>query len=556
MIRRVTIRNFKCLEDQTFELTRSVVLAGANNSGKSTLLQALMTWQFVLERWHAERGSRPAIRRTGIAIPRAELTAVPLREMSLLWHDRCVAGPRGMAGPRRLIEISVDGSTGTDSWHCGVEIEYASRDRFYARPLGAARLSAREVRAFPPEGARGLDIVHVPPPSPYLNEGARPDRGPRDADTGLPEPGHILRTLLHEIADTGPTGDWIRLTTHVRDLFGIDLLRPVSSPDGAHVMCAYREGTGGRALDLCSAGSGTLQVLLVLAFLYSQPAPVILLDLPDACQQQVLRKRVHALLGSVVRDRRGQIIVATHSDSVLDAAPPGAVIGLFGGTPRRLAAGPEDNRMRDALRQLTTNEIRLVRRTGSVLYVPNRSHEWILATWARILDHPASAYLGKCCVHRVGNRGIAGARAHFLAMKSLQADVTGLCLVDGKTPDELDAETAGSGLALVRWRRHEIANYLLHPDAIVRFTGLPLMRDLVERRFRQNTPGGTDLPGDHGSLVRVRAGTEFLIPLLRELGREVPERDLYLLAAAMIPEEIHPEVREKLDLIAERLVPG
>ena len=62
-------------------------------------------------------------------------------------------------------------------------------------------------------------------------------------------------------------------------------------------------------------------------------------------------------------------------------------------------------------------------------------------------------------------------------------------------------------------------------------------------------PRGTDLFGEHVSLVRVKASTEFLVPLLEDL-ESTPKRDLYLLAAA-----IHPEIREKLDRIAESLNP-
>ena len=50
MIRRVTIKNFKRFRKQEFELAESVVLAGPNNAGKSTLLQAVALWKFVLDR--------------------------------------------------------------------------------------------------------------------------------------------------------------------------------------------------------------------------------------------------------------------------------------------------------------------------------------------------------------------------------------------------------------------------------------------------------------------------------------------------------------------------
>jgi hypothetical protein len=41
---------------------------------------------------------------------------------------------------------------------------------------------------------------------------------------------------------------------------------------------------------------------------------------------------------------------------------------------------------------------------------------------------------------------------------------------------------------------------------------------------------------------------------VHRLDRPTPKKDLYLLAARMTPAEIHPEVREKLDRLAEALV--
>ena len=69
-------------------------------------------------------------------------------------------------------------------------------------------------------------------------------------------------------------------------------------------------------------------------------------------------------------------------------------------------------------------------------------------------------------------------------------------------------------------------------------------------------PQGTNLFGNHVSLERVKASNEFLVPLLNEVGKGTPKRDLHLLASVMRKDEIHPEIREKLDAIAESLNPS
>ena len=353
MIGRVTIRHFKRFRDQTFDLAESVVLAGPNNAGKSTLLQAIATWKMGLDRWVAQRGGSKAATRSGVSITRNDFTAVPLREMNLLWEDRKVTGPAGMAGAPRPIEIVVRGKAGEATWNCGMEFQYANRDLVYARPRGAKDLDREAIRNFPPAAARDLGIVHVPPLSGIERDEPRRDRGMQDLLVGQGRPGEILRNLLLEIAENDPKG-WMSLREFFKDLFRIDLLEPDYSPAQPYIVCEYREPEHSRPLDLSNAGSGTLQVLLLLAFLYARPATVILLDEPDAHQHVILQRQVYDLLRKVARDRGGQVVMATHSEVVIDATEPTRVLAFLGQEPRPLTDRNERDRLREALKRVTT----------------------------------------------------------------------------------------------------------------------------------------------------------------------------------------------------------
>ena len=94
MITRVTIENFKRFERQEFHLDPVTVLAGPNNSGKTTLIQALSAWAFALERWRTGRGApiigghKVSIRRSGQPITRKDFTPLPLSHFNLLWNER------------------------------------------------------------------------------------------------------------------------------------------------------------------------------------------------------------------------------------------------------------------------------------------------------------------------------------------------------------------------------------------------------------------------------------------------------------------------------------
>ena len=556
MIRRVTIRHFKRFREQVFDLADSVVLAGPNNAGKSTLLQAIATWKLCLDRWVVQRAGSSAVKRSGIAIPRSDLTAVPLREMNLLWEERRVTGPQGMSGRPRLIEIVLEGQADGEPWTCGIELQYANPELVYARPQNARGLDSEEILNFPPDAARALGIVHVPPLSGIERDEPRRDRGMQDVLVGQGRPGEILRNLLWEIAAEQQLEHWNALTEHVQDLFGIDLVKPVYSPAQPYIVCEYRDTDQARSLDLSNVGSGTLQVLLLFAFLYARPASVILLDEPDAHQHIILQRQVYDLIRKVADQQRGQVIVATHSEVILDATAPERVLGFFGGRPRPLGSVTERDQLREALKRITTTDLLLGREVGGVLYVEGETDERILDEWARILDHPAQAFFKRPFVHRLGGRSLPEAKAHFFAMKAVSPNLRALCLLDGDNRDEVDDETTRAGLTVLRWRRYEIENYLLHPSAIKRFVDFPLSNARIEEEFRKQVPAGTALFGDHVALTRVKASNEFLTPLLDEVEKQTPKRDLYLLAAKMQADEIHPEVLEKLDRIAECLVPS
>src|SRR5438552_13924161 len=50
-IRRVRIEGFKRFDNVEFVLPGHIVVAGPNNAGKTTLLQAIAAWNLALTRW-------------------------------------------------------------------------------------------------------------------------------------------------------------------------------------------------------------------------------------------------------------------------------------------------------------------------------------------------------------------------------------------------------------------------------------------------------------------------------------------------------------------------
>jgi predicted ATPase len=552
MINKVILKNFKRFKEEEFFLSESVVFAGPNNAGKSTLLQAIATWRLGLTKWCDQRAKSSATRRTGVPITRTDFTALPLREMNLLWEGRRVAG--GGKKESRVIEIILNGSSGNREWECGLEFQYANPEMIYVRPREAKKLDDKKLKDFPPDEAKDISVVHIPPLSGIERDEPRRDRGYQDLLIGQGRPGEILRNLLLEVWESGKE-HWQALEQQVESLFKINLSPPNYSPGQPFIICEYSEGNRNKPLDLSNAGSGFLQVLLLLAFFYARPATTLLMDEPDAHLHVILQKETYDLLRKIASQRNCQLLIATHSEVLLDSTDPSRVLAFIGERLHLLSHDVEKNALREALKRLTTTDLILGRDIGSVLYVEGESDEKILREWARILNHKqAGLFFERPYVHWLGGRSIKEAKDHYFALRAAFPGLRGVCLLDGDNRDEPDSEMTRAGLRVLRWKRYEIENYLLIPAAIKRYvSALPLFESKVDKEFGKQVPTGTDLFSDHVSLVRVKGSDEFLVPLLDEVGKPTPKKDLYLIAAVMSPEEIHPEVKEKLDEISSAI---
>lgn len=90
MVTRIHTQYFKRFDKQDFDLGPISLLAGPNNSGKSTLLQAVMVWNLALQKWCEKKGpdsGSKAKDRQGAPIARQEFSALPLPSMDQLWTD-------------------------------------------------------------------------------------------------------------------------------------------------------------------------------------------------------------------------------------------------------------------------------------------------------------------------------------------------------------------------------------------------------------------------------------------------------------------------------------
>jgi hypothetical protein len=199
-----------------------------NNTGKTTVLQAIAAWScpraFPRQNDFMRHGG--AYSKVPVA---SAVLAVP-RSFDLLWRDRSYTGS---------IEIVLQ----TDQWTIPMEIMADSTEQVYVRPRA-------HVEPWVVESAR-LNTVFVPPMTGLSVDEPVYTRPKVDHLLGQARPGEALRNLLIEANSTESV--WSALQASIRRLFNLELLRP--NTEGPHIIAEYRSGLG-RPLDIASAGSG------------------------------------------------------------------------------------------------------------------------------------------------------------------------------------------------------------------------------------------------------------------------------------------------------------
>jgi hypothetical protein len=570
MIKEVTLHYFKLFRKETFDVADSIVLAGPNNSGKTTLLQAIAVWNLALRKWLAERGPESgskARKRTGVAITRKDFTAIPLREMNLLWTDCSTALSKDelqegqKLGTPRILEVNVKGRSAQGDWALSFEFKYGNRELIWVKP--AEETPVESILAI----ITNLEVVHVPPFSGIGAEETRYDKAYQDLLIGQGRPGEILRNLLLEL-HREKSDEWEELCKDVEEIFGYQLLAPAY--DGRpFIICEYRPGIPDKGkqrslprLDISCAGSGFLQVLMLLGFFYTRPASILLLDEPDAHLHVILQKQVYDRLRQIAHRRGCQLLIATHSEVLIDNTSPERVTSFIQ-RPHRLLADTERDQVLEALKRLTSLDILKAEQAPGILYVENETDLNLLREWARVLNHPAYRFLAENPFWRSNQgRNPREARDHFFALKAVKPQMYGILILDGDNRQLSEHELSAEGLTILRWRRYEAENYLVHPEPLAQFIrgakpdlftaasaerGLDYLRD-------QLPPAVYKEPlGDHDYLKSTPASKTLLPGFFEAAGVPLTKNEYYQVAAQMRPEEISDEVREKLDALYEGL---
>jgi len=471
MITKLTLHNFKSVSKQVYDFTQFDLLVGRNNSGKSTVLQALAIWQFCVDEFHRSKrtGSK------GIQVVLPNFTALPVPEFNLLWKDRTDRAYPVSNGTKKqefiLIEILVEWRRcDGNSAEFGVELRYHSPQTIYAIPTaGWAKFRACEEEGDLPK------IAYVPPFSGLEPTERSLDIAPIHQQVGKGQPGSVLRNLLLRVCPSPtrgidgriakgyePPADWSELALIVKRWFSVDIQTPIYDPaKDVYITVDYREK--GKDYDIISGGSGFHQTLTLLAFFYGYHPTTILLDEPDAHLHVNLQREILDYFIRKSIERNTQFLIATHAEEFARGVGASQIVSLLRQVPTRIQSTPDVLR---AMAEVSNEEITRLIESPCILYVEGESDERILRAWAGQCN--AQDAMDKFCFKSMtgGSKEDKKNKAdmHFAALKQIIPEVSRLMLFD-YDDDNTAFHPEPDNVALAEWKRKNIENYLLVPDA-------------------------------------------------------------------------------------------
>ncbi len=471
MITRLTLRNFKSVEEQTYDFGQFDLLVGRNNCGKSTVLQALAIWQFCVEEFH--RTKRTGTKGIQIVLP--NFTALPVPEFNLLWKNRTDRHWPVIDKRKKqeyiLVQIHVEwqraeGKTGS----FGVDLRYHSPQTIYAIPSGGwTKFRDCEREGDLPKTA------YVPPFSGLETAEKRLDVSPIRQQVGKGQPGSVLRNLLLSVCPPPargidgrlpkgyrPPDDWRELANVIQRWFSVTIHEPqYDSNKNVYITVEY--GQNGKDYDIIAGGSGFHQTLTLLAFFYGYKPTTILLDEPDAHLHVSLQREILDYFKRKSGERYTQFLIATHAEEFVRGVDAVQIVSLLRQKPTRIESYPAVIR---AMADVSNEELTMLMSSPYIIYVEGESDERILRAWADQCG--AQVAMDAVCFKAMDGGGKQNMKAradqHFEALQQIIPGVSRLMLFDFDNADDA-FHPKPNNPALFEWKRKNIENYLLVPEA-------------------------------------------------------------------------------------------
>lgn len=539
MITKVYIENFKNIHQLDLDIHPTIqLIVGQNNSGKTTVMQAINLWAFLAQVWKRERRGDAKLR-TGVAVARNQIYPTPVRSAKHLWRNNEVR-VKGKTSENILLIIKLEGiNENGEVWKYGMQLRYGNDQLVYCNPVDS------DV----PIPSQAEKVFHLPALSGIKTNENKLDPAAQSLAIGEGRPGDVLRNVLYELYSTDRDG-WKELKVSLKELFSITLqdisYNPAVDPE---IVIEYKTPDN-TTLEIASAGSGLLQFLQLAAFVTLHRNSTLLVDEPDSHLHASMKRHAIDWLEEVGEKNGNQFIIATHSSAVVERSRIKSIQVL-----------PQSNKMPNftpkdvsQLLRLSNNDvIRSVERKF-VLWTEDFTDQRDLQAFAKKLEHKSEKLIADAFWKPLRGNDIRQAREmHQTVRATTNSEFVTLVLRDRMHP----TENLPDGMTCRYWEEVEIENYLIYPEAIC---GYIRHHHLLGGMFAENDAQKAmdwlkgELPPNYcahprNSTLGNNKGSELLDKLFAHLNWHNSKPDYYKIIEFIPKDQIKDEVAEVLEWI-------
>lgn len=501
MLDFVEFQKFKNFKSQkiNFKLGVSLV-AGGNNSGKTSLFQGLAVWEFCRTLVEAEKGRlalTPGQNFQGIGISEREFLPINLPSLSHLWTNL------------RPQKANSDSNGYTLRIRCGWNGAVAPKFLEFGLALANDRLFVKTTGSNLSLGDKIPRIAYLPPFAGISPREERLPRALRQRKIGEGLAGSVIRNSLldmhlsnlsarkalrgtkSKLPDTDlkkirSTDPWEIVQRSLREVFSAELeVSPFNEEYHSYIEVKVVKGSPSayklvrypnfNARDLMVEGSGFLQWLSVFSLVTDPNVDVLLLDEPDAHLHPTLQRELFDRVS--LASEKKTVLVATHSPEVLrwadfqtilafDRKKPPAYLPSQDGKVGLIAGiGSSYLPKLDAARE--SKKVFFVEGDGDGAVLQKAasilgkawSSDWVI--WPEKNGHSERIRLAKMLAQEIPGLKVVSLRDRDLT----SSNAIGLNLVhSGISHDQLCTPLS--------WKRRNIESYLIWPAAIAAAAGL------------------------------------------------------------------------------------
>jgi predicted ATPase len=504
-VTKVEFVKFKQFRKASIEFREGLtIVAGANNSGKSSLLQGLAVWEFCKVATIAQRGiagiQTERVSSQGFGLGDDEFSPINIPSLKHLWSDlRSQKGDDDADGYTLSITVHWLGDDATEQ-HLGFSLALAN-DRLFIKVDDSNITDDVQLPV----------LAYLPPFAGISSREERIRGAARRRRIGEGLAGAVLRNLLLDMRDANlekreiargsktkisdadlrmlrDRDPWELLQQTMREVFSAEIaLRDFDEEYHTYIQASVDKGTVANykltrhpkfnPRDLMVEGSGFLQWLSVYTLATSPEADVLLFDEPDAHLHASLQSQLVDRLQGLSTKFGKQVLLATHSPEIIRDTPLPQILEIKpGGSQRYLTTDEQKVAMMLGIGSSYAPKLDRIRSTKRVFFFEGTSDIAVLKEVARIIGSTWPSTLPEWQT----TQSQKDRRMIWRALRSEFGDIRALSLRDrdDDAPNSVGSDLqdksdyhSESDYISRKWRRRYLESYLIVPSAIARITG-------------------------------------------------------------------------------------